>query len=71
MAAGLQEPPEINAETNVVPLIKGILADGQALLESQLELLGAELRSDWERTKRAACVLLAGVALFFSAKRKR
>jgi len=56
MATDLHEATDVN----VADLIRGIVADGQALLESQLEMLTAEVKADWQRTKLAATLVVAG-----------
>ena len=58
MATGFHEA----TDTNVTELIKGIVADGQELLEKHLEMLTAEVKADWERTKQAATLLAVGIA---------
>jgi len=58
MATGFHEA----TDTNVTELIKGIVADGQELLEKHLEILTAEVKADWERTKQAATLLAVGIA---------
>jgi predicted lysophospholipase L1 biosynthesis ABC-type transport system permease subunit len=48
------EAPTPTAEPSVTGLVSGIISDAQKLIRQQAEMLKAEMREDFQRSKRAA-----------------
>lgn len=59
MPSTLQSP----SEPSVTGVITGIVDDFQRLVKQQLDMVRAEVRTDWEKTKQAALPAAAGVGL--------
>ena len=54
-AAPVERPVDSSVPTNsVTGLVSGIINDAQTLLKQQAEMLKAEVREDFQRSKRAA-----------------
>jgi Putative Actinobacterial Holin-X, holin superfamily III len=53
-ATTLDAPPAPNGNGGMTALVSGILDDAQKLARQQLEMLKAEVREDFRRSKRAA-----------------
>jgi hypothetical protein len=53
-AAGPTDDPASRAEPSVTRLVSGIIDDAQKLLRQQADMLKAEVREDFQRSKRAA-----------------
>jgi hypothetical protein len=60
MATELQTPPE---QQSVTGIITGIVHDFQTLLTQQMEMVRAEVRSDWDKTKQAIWPIAVGAGL--------
>jgi hypothetical protein len=63
-AAGQAAPPDGQTVTG---LVSGIVADAQELIKQQVALVRAELKSDFQRTVRAAVLLAVGAAVAMPA----
>jgi hypothetical protein len=63
MATDLQSPPEQQSMTGV---IAGIVDDFQKLISQQMDMVRAEIRRDWEKTKEALWPLAVGSALLIT-----
>jgi len=60
MAADLKSPPEQQSLTGI---ISGILNDFQRLMTQQMDMVRAEIRSDWDKTKQAIWPIAVGSVL--------
>ncbi len=60
MANALQAPPE---QQSLVGIISGIVNDFQRLLQQQMEMVRAEMRTDWQKTKQAIWPIAVGGGL--------
>src|SRR5262245_10573790 len=60
MATDLHAPPEQQSLTGIV---SGIVQDFQTLVTQQMEMVRAEVRSDWEKTKQALWPIAVGTVL--------
>jgi len=60
MATDLQSPPEQQSLTGIV---SGIVQDFQTLIMQQMEMVRAEIRSDWDKTKQAIWPIGVGSVL--------
>ncbi len=56
-------PNEALTGASVTGLVSGIISDAQTLLRQQAEMLKAEVREDFQRSKRAAEFGAAGIVL--------
>ncbi len=54
---------ETKIEPSLTDVVSGIVVDFQKLVAQQLALLRAEVRADWEKSKRALRPIFAGIAL--------
>jgi hypothetical protein len=52
--ATVEAPAPPASESSVTGLVSGIISDAQKLLHQQTEMLKAEVREDFQRSKRAA-----------------
>lgn len=57
MAVTLQSPP---TEQSVVGIISGIIDDFQRLISQQMDMVRAEIRTDWDKTKSAIWPIAVG-----------
>ena len=51
---GYDRPAEVPASSTMTGLVSGIINDAQTLLRQQAEMLKAEVKEDFKRSKRAA-----------------
>jgi len=59
MATDLHSPPE----QSVVGIVTGIIDDFQTLVKQQMEMVRAEVRADWDKTKQAIWPIAVGIGL--------
>jgi hypothetical protein len=52
-------------EPSMASLVNGIISDGQELMKQQFQLLRAEVRDDFKKTREAAFPLVAGAIVSF------
>jgi hypothetical protein len=60
MATDLRSPP---SDQSVVGIISGIVDDFQKLMQQQMDMIRAEIRTDWDKAKQALWPLAVGGAL--------
>lgn len=62
MATDLRSSPATN-DPSMVGVITGIIDDFQKLIQQQMEMVRAEIRTDWDKTKQAIWPIAVGSGL--------
>jgi len=60
MATDLRSP---STDQGVVGIISGIIDDFQKLIQQQMDMVRAEIRTDWDKTKQAIWPIAVGTVL--------